>query len=115
MTGIYKITNPKGKVYIGQSVNIKNRILSYKTGHCKGQGGIYNSIKKHGWGSHSFEVVKVCDVDSLNFWERNYQDYYNSVNDGLNCRAVKSEDKSGYLSNETKKKISLSKKGIKQS
>ena len=23
MKGIYKITNPKGKIYIGQSINIK--------------------------------------------------------------------------------------------
>ena len=30
ISGIYKITNPKGKVYIGQSIDIYKRFKSYK-------------------------------------------------------------------------------------
>lgn len=30
MIGIYKITAPNKKVYIGQSINIEKRICSYK-------------------------------------------------------------------------------------
>jgi excinuclease UvrABC nuclease subunit len=30
MVGIYKITNPNGKVYIGQAINIDKRIQKYK-------------------------------------------------------------------------------------
>lgn len=30
MVGIYKITNPKGRIYIGQSVNIEQRKQNYK-------------------------------------------------------------------------------------
>ena len=37
MIGIYKITNPKGKIYIGQSINIENRFKVYKRYNCKGQ------------------------------------------------------------------------------
>jgi hypothetical protein len=30
IVGIYKITSPSGKVYIGQSINIERRIKEYK-------------------------------------------------------------------------------------
>ena len=30
MIGIYKLTSPSNKVYIGQSLNIKNRLSKYK-------------------------------------------------------------------------------------
>ena len=43
MVGIYKITSPSGKIYIGQSWNISDRISRYKTIRCKTQGKIYNS------------------------------------------------------------------------
>lgn len=36
MKGIYKVTNPKGKVYIGQSSNIENRFNDYRAYKCKG-------------------------------------------------------------------------------
>lgn len=53
---IYKITNPNGFVYIGQSCNFARRIKSYK--HCeKRQAIIYNSIRKYGYESHTFEVL----------------------------------------------------------
>lgn len=48
--GIYKITSPTGKIYIGQSVNIEKRWNSYyKNLSCKEQRIIYNSLKKHGF------------------------------------------------------------------
>ena len=33
IVGIYKITNPKGKVYIGQSVDIERRFFRYRNIH----------------------------------------------------------------------------------
>ncbi len=30
MIGIYKITNPEGKIYIGQSIDIDRRFKEYK-------------------------------------------------------------------------------------
>ena len=44
MVGIYKITNPSGKIYIGQSVNIDNRISSYKNLKCKNQTKLYPRV-----------------------------------------------------------------------
>lgn len=44
--GIYKITNPNSRIYIGQSINIKNRFWSYMSkGAAKNQHKLYNSLK----------------------------------------------------------------------
>ena len=48
MIGIYKITSPTKKIYIGQSINIEYRIESYKKLiRCKKQIKLYNSLKKY--------------------------------------------------------------------
>lgn len=113
MIGIYKITNPKGEVYIGQSVNIEKRRNQYKKGYCKNQPGILDSIKKYGFDNHVFDVLLECSVEHLNDKERYFQDYFKSVELGLNMRATSSINKSGYLSKKIKDKISLKKKGIR--
>ena len=64
--GIYKITSPTGKIYIGKSVNIKIRKNHYAYHSGKGQPKIYNSIIKHGWKSHTFEIICICEKDELN-------------------------------------------------
>lgn len=63
--GIYKITNPKGKVYIGKSNNILKRYYKYKNIKCHKQIRIYNSLKKYGPENHEFEIIEECFVDSL--------------------------------------------------
>ena len=50
MIGIYKITSPNNKVYIGQSVDIEKRLKRYKNLNCKKQSKIYNSLNKYGVG-----------------------------------------------------------------
>ena len=47
MIGIYKITSPTGKIYIGQSVNIKNRIRRYKNIDCKSQTKLNSYMLKY--------------------------------------------------------------------
>ena len=48
MIGIYKITSPSNKIYIGQSINIERRFNSYKNlSHCKQQIKLYNSLQKY--------------------------------------------------------------------
>jgi group I intron endonuclease len=112
MIGIYKITSPSNKIYIGQSTNIKKRFASYLYKNCKSQTKLYNSFLKYGVENHKFEIICECLIIDLNNKERFYQDLYNSFNDGLNCRLTFSFDKSGLISNESKLKISNSKKGI---
>jgi len=111
MKGIYKITSPSGKIYIGQSIDIQRRFRHYKRMVCKDQVKIYNSLLKYGVDAHIFEVLELCDTEQLNNRERHYQDLYDSVTNGLNLLYVKSEYFNGGHSDESKKKISDSLKG----
>ena len=111
MKGIYKITSPSNKVYIGQSINIERRFRHYKRLVCKEQVKIHNSLLKYGVDAHIFEVLELCDTEELNNRERHYQDLYDSVTNGLNLLYVKSEHFNGGHSDESKKKISDSLKG----
>ncbi|MBL0304330.1 MAG: GIY-YIG nuclease family protein [Cytophagaceae bacterium] len=116
MIGIYKITSPGGRIYIGQSVNIDNRISSYKNLKCKNQTKLYRSLLKYTFENHNFEIIEQCNIEILNERERYWQDFYNSSSKkGLNCRLTKSNDKVGLLSNETKIKIGQGNKGKKVS
>ena len=108
MIGIYKITSPTNKVYIGQSVNIKQRWNRYKNMECISQPALYNSFKKHTALKHKFEILEECNVIDLNEKERYYQDLYSVINgNGLNCILTPSKGGRGIMSDETKKKISL--------
>ena len=111
MIGIYKITSPSGRVYIGQSVNIENRWAHYRSLGCQDMPKIYASLNKYGHEAHCFNVVEECDTSNLNERERHWQEHYNVVKEGLNCKLVGTEDRSGYTSEETKRKISKANKG----
>ena len=103
MVGIYKILNPKGKIYIGQSVNIEKRKYYYQTLHCKKQIMLYNSLKKYGWENHYFEIIEECSVEQLDVREMYWGQFYNTLEDGLNLRLGKG---GGLMSERTKNKIS---------
>ena len=111
MIGIYKITSPSGKIYIGQTTNYSKRHNAYKTHKCKLQPKLFASIEKYGFINHTIEIVKECQVEDLNYYERYYQEYYESVLNGLNLRYTATTDKSGFMSEETKKRMSDSGKG----
>jgi group I intron endonuclease len=84
MIGIYKITNPKGKIYIGQSINIDNRKIQYERYGCKNQTLLNNSIKKYGWSTHVFEIIEECTLEYLDEKETYWKIFFNSVENGLN-------------------------------
>jgi group I intron endonuclease len=65
ITGIYKITSPSGKVYIGKSKNILSRYYKYFHLRCEGQRKIYGSLKKYGPENHIFDIIEECDVALL--------------------------------------------------
>lgn len=110
---IYKFTSPKKRVYVGQTMNIENRIRLYKLMDCKSQPRLYRSFKKHGgFDGHKFEILTECDTSELNKMERYYQDLFSACgHHGLNCRLTGTSDRQGSLSEETKAKISASNKG----
>ena len=101
MIGIYKITSPSSKTYIGQSINIEKRIMWYKRLRCKSQKKLYNSFIKYGVDAHNFEIIEECDILLLNERERYWQDYYDVLNNGLNLRLTSTNDRSGKMSKES--------------
>lgn len=109
--GIYKIKSPSNKVYIGHSTNIIKRFKHYINLNCKKQTKLYNSFIKYGVNNHIFDIILECEIKDLNYYERCFQEIYNSINKGLNCRLSKSDDLQGHLSEETKQKLSAAHKG----
>jgi len=72
--GIYKITSPSGKIYIGQSVNILKRWKNYKWLHNSAVGSyLLRSLKKYGVDQHKFEVIEECSIEQLNERETYYK------------------------------------------
>lgn len=116
--GIYKITSPSGKVYIGQSTNIKNRFRQYSVMHSSGRNQIklWRSFKKYGVDKHIFEIIEECKFENLNKRERYWQDFYDVLNrdKGLNLILTKTDKKPKKVSEETKEKMSKSAKGKKK-
>ena len=84
--GIYKISSPTGKIYIGSSVNIERRFTNYKYLQCQQQPKIYNSLKKHGPENHIYEILEECKVDKLIIRETYWIEKFNSIKDGLNIQ-----------------------------
>lgn len=115
MIGIYKITSPTNRIYIGQSIDIEKRFLSYIRLHKKNktQVKLYNSFLKYGVKKHHFEIIEECSIELLNERERYYQDFYNVLKNGLNCNLTKTNELKLIFSKESRDKISKSKIGNK--
>lgn len=86
MIGIYKITSPSKKIYVGQSIDIERRFKEYKKLQCNQSLKLYNSLKKHGYENHIFEILEECSKSQLNEKEENYILSFNSHIDGLNIK-----------------------------
>lgn len=91
MPVIYKITNPSGKVYIGQSWNFTARLYFYKSLNCKGQPALYNSLMKYGYENHTIDILCKLpdDIDQLTLDEKEvyYWKLYKECGiETLNCR-----------------------------
>lgn len=107
--GIYKIVSPNGRIYIGQSNDIKRRWREYKTGKGRGQIKLKNSFAKYGVNAHTFSIITTCEISELNNLERYFQELYNATGkNGLNCVLVESDERKREHSIESK--IELSKK-----
>jgi hypothetical protein len=66
MVGIYKISNPNGRIYIGQSTNIELRWGKYSKLHCKDQPSLYLSLKKHGEWESGKQASKELNIPQPN-------------------------------------------------
>jgi group I intron endonuclease len=104
--GIYKITSPTGKVYIGQSINVLERWKKYKRLDCKSQQLLYNSFIKYGVESHSFEIIEECNFEEIFCRERYWQDIYDVLkrDKGMNLLLSECGTKKQETSLETREK-----------
>lgn len=115
MVGIYKITNPEGKSYIGLSKDIEKRFQSHKALQFKGNNKLRESLIKYGKDSHLFEILEEIDISKLTkpqadgllrkherYWINTYKTFDNGLNEnrgGSGC---------GSHTPESKQKISKS-------
>lgn len=108
MKGIYKITNPLGEVYIGQSRDIDRRRYQYSISSAHKQTRLQNSLNIYGWSSHNFEILfHLCDgisQENLNYWEIFFIKYF--LDFGSPMLNMKHGGAYGVYSSETKTKMS---------
>ena len=113
MIGIYKIENLlNGKVYVGQSINIEQRIYRHKKNYLNPNRvefnkPLYRAFRKYGIDNFSFEVLQICNKESLNKLELYYISIYNSNNNkhGYNVSLKESITTFVKLNNEVLEKI----------
>lgn len=111
---VYMITSPSGKIYVGSSINVKKR-WSYYTGlQCKGQIKLFRSFVKYGVDKHVFEIIWKGNIENMLKYECLIGTYYEVLNSklGLNCNLPKYSDEYKSISEENRIKRSLSQKGV---
>ena len=120
---IYKITSPSGKIYIGQTVDIRKRLNRYSNILCKTQVLLENSLRKYGWRAHIVEILfegetsnkhlNLLETEYIKIHKSNYKRY--PEHNGLNLTDG-GDGRRGYkASEETKAKMSAAQKGKKTS
>lgn len=117
MIGIYQITNLKsGKLYIGQSVDVKKRIKDhiYELSHgMHGNRYLQSAWNKYGAANFVFSVLEVVPEESLTEREKYWVEFYGGYeSDKLyNLREPGSK---GKLAAEAVSKLSESQKKLRQ-
>ncbi len=104
---IYKATNKiNDKVYVGQTVQSlrirKSRHIYDANNGC--DFNFHRAIRKYGINNFEWVIIRICNnINELNAFEQYYILYYDSMDNGYN---LKSGGRNGFLSEETKAKIS---------
>lgn len=118
--GIYKITClSNNRVYIGQSVNIKNRIQCHQSllrrnvhFNCY----LQRSFNKYGEASFQFEIIEECSEQELNSKEIFWIKYYKAESRRKGFNLIEPDNKGKYRHSEsTRLKLSKLKTGSKHS
>ena len=132
LSGVYIITNTvNGHRYIGSSIDIHRRWWQHRSQLCKGTHG--NKILQRAWDKHGekafeFSILLVCSEHDTLLNEQQFLDAvhpeYNiciSVTASMlgrkfseeHCHKIGEANRRRILSEETKAKISASKKGVR--
>lgn len=116
---IYKITNRlNNKIYIGQTIRkISHRIHEYKSDSASKNSPntrIFNAIKKYGFENFTFETIdRASTIEELNQKEIYWIKFYDSTNKRVGYNIMEG-GKNSNLSDETKLKMSIVRKGRSQ-
>lgn len=115
--GVYKITSPSNRIYIGSSICIEDRFCYYKNNNLKNQWLLKRSFEKYGVEKHNFEILEICEPDKRLIREYFWGNYYQSLSDfgGLNLKLPKINDLPNSISTLTRNKLSYRKLGTKAS
>jgi group I intron endonuclease len=100
-SGIYKIINPKGEVYIGKTCNFKNRLRTYKLYKLmNNQPKLHASFDLYGFENHTIELINEDQSKEKEFIAK-YDSYYNGLNGNKGGGGPETH------SEESRKKISI--------
>jgi group I intron endonuclease len=83
---IYKITSPKGKIYIGRTKDFDGRMAEHKHIAIKNKSdySLYRAIRKYGWDNFTKEILCEVDKSIASKIEEEFILAYNSVKKGYN-------------------------------
>lgn len=85
MVGIYKITNKiNGKIYVGQSNNIKRRFWEYQNRGTASRIPVDAAIEKYGSENFQYDIIEECPIEKLNERETYWIKHFNSIKNGYN-------------------------------
>lgn len=113
MVGIYRITSPSGRIYIGQSWDIDRRWRDYRSSKGGSQRKVKSSFSKYGVDNHKFEMLqelpdtitqKYLDEMEILFIAQYRECGYRMMN-------IHPGGKGGKLPDEIKEEISKARKG----
>ncbi len=95
--GVYRITAPNGKEYVGQSKDVLFRWHSYhRKGGVQPYQKLYKSFEEFGVDEHLFELVEECCKDDCIKRERYYINLWQTDINGLNAQKEDYGPKIGF-------------------
>lgn len=117
--GIYGIRNKKnGKVYVGQSVDIKQRFCTHRYSLRKNKHynkHLQNSWNKNGESAFEFVILEKCTDKQLTVLEQKWIDsvenYFNKIDDVITCCGPANPFYGKKHTDKTKQRMSTARKG----
>ena len=110
-TGIYKISSPSGKCYIGSAVSFRRRWKNHLSDLRKGKHhspALQSAYMKYGEAFIKFEKIALCMITDLITIEQRFIDKFHPE---YNCSPTAGSTLGTTVSEETRQKISLANKG----